>query len=134
MLLFLFFLFLFIFLSILKKNTVIIITRIILFYVTFSVIMNIFLSSYFNYSCSRMFPEFSGMFSVCIGNSMICSDIWHKYHKWYFKIVVGISRAIRRVEFETSLKYHKWYLCQISCTNHAIIGLYYYPEICTFHM
>ena len=24
---------------------------------------------------------------ICIGNSMICSDIWHKYHKWYFKIV-----------------------------------------------
>ena len=21
-----------------------------------------------------------------IGNSMICSDIWHKYHEWYFKI------------------------------------------------
>ena len=24
---------------------------------------------------------------ICIGNSMICSDIWHKYHEWYFKIV-----------------------------------------------
>ena len=24
---------------------------------------------------------------ICIGNSMICSDIWHKYHKLYFKIV-----------------------------------------------
>ena len=25
---------------------------------------------------------------ICIGNSMICSDIWHKYHEWYFKIVI----------------------------------------------
>ena len=25
---------------------------------------------------------------VCIGNSMICSDIWHKYHEWYFEIVI----------------------------------------------
>ena len=27
---------------------------------------------------------------VCIGNSMIhfCSDIWHKYHEWYIKIVI----------------------------------------------
>ena len=25
---------------------------------------------------------------LCIGNSMICSDIWHKYHEWYFKIVI----------------------------------------------
>ena len=25
---------------------------------------------------------------VCIGNSMIFSDIWHKYHDWYFKIVI----------------------------------------------
>ena len=23
-----------------------------------------------------------------IGNSMICSDIWHKYHEWYFEIVI----------------------------------------------
>ena len=37
--------------------------------------------------------------------------------------------------FETILKYHKWYLSQISCTNHAIICLYYYPEtVCNFHM
>ena len=27
--------------------------------------------------------------TVCIGNSMICSDLsWHKYHEWYFKIVI----------------------------------------------
>ena len=26
--------------------------------------------------------------AVRIGNSMICSDIWHKYHKWYFEIVI----------------------------------------------
>ena len=26
---------------------------------------------------------------ICIGNSMISSDIWHKYLKWYFKIVIG---------------------------------------------
>ena len=26
---------------------------------------------------------------ICIGNSMICSDIWHKYHEWYFEIVIG---------------------------------------------
>ena len=25
---------------------------------------------------------------ICIGNSMICSDIWLKYHEWYFKIVI----------------------------------------------
>ena len=25
---------------------------------------------------------------IIIGNSMICSNIWHKYHKWYFKIVI----------------------------------------------
>ena len=25
---------------------------------------------------------------VCIGNSMISSDIWHRYHEWYFKIVI----------------------------------------------
>ena len=25
---------------------------------------------------------------ICIGNSMICSDIWHKYHESYFEIVI----------------------------------------------
>ena len=31
-----------------------------------------------NFSCS----------SISTGNSMICSDIWHKYREWYFKIVI----------------------------------------------
>ena len=39
------------------------------------------------------------------------------------KLLYVISRAVRRVNFETILKYHKWYLCQISRTNHAIICL-----------
>ena len=25
---------------------------------------------------------------ICIGNSMICSDIWHKYYELYFEIVI----------------------------------------------
>ena len=25
---------------------------------------------------------------ISISNSMICSGIWHKYHEWYFKIVI----------------------------------------------
>ena len=47
---------------------------------------------------------------VSIGNSMICSAIWHKYHEWYFKIVIRNFTSHRRVKFETILKYHKWYL------------------------
>ena len=30
----------------------------------------------------------SCVLDVSIGNSMICSDIWHKYHEWYFEIVI----------------------------------------------
>ena len=29
------------------------------------------------------------------------------------KLLYVISRAVRRVKFETILKYHEWYLCQI---------------------
>ena len=29
------------------------------------------------------------------------------------KLLYVISRAVRRVNFETILKYHEWYLCQI---------------------
>ena len=36
------------------------------------------------------------------------------------KLLYVISRAVRRVKFETILKHRKWYLCQISRTNHAI--------------
>ena len=28
----------------------------------------------------------SNISNVCIGNSMICSDIWRTYHEWYFEI------------------------------------------------
>ena len=49
------------------------------------------------------------------------------------KLFYVISRAVRRVKFETILKYRKWYLCQISRTNHATICLY--PQkVCNFHM
>ena len=64
---------------------------------------------------------------------MICSDIWHNID--ISKMLYVISRAVRRVKFETILKYHEWYLCQILRTNHAIICLYYYPQkVCNFHM
>ena len=61
------------------------------------------------------------LFCICIGSSMICSDIWHKYHEWYFEIVIRISRVFRRVKFETTLKYHEWHLWQISVTNLACV-------------
>ena len=35
---------------------------------------------------------------------MIISDIWHKYHKWYFILLYIISWAVRRVKFETILQ------------------------------
>ena len=76
-------------------------------------------------------------YQISIGNSVINSDIWLKYHDTSdtWKLLYVISRAVRRVKFETILKYHEWYLCQISHTNHAIICLYYYPQkVCNFHM
>ena len=32
-------------------------------------------------------PNITTNHAISIGNSMICSDIWHKYHERYFKIV-----------------------------------------------
>ena len=48
---------------------------------------------------------------------MICSDIWHKYHEWYFEIWDN---------FELSIIVSMPNI--ISRTNHAIICLYYYPQ------
>ena len=39
---------------------------------------------------------------MSVGNSMICSDIWHNYHECYFKVVLHT--------FGTILKYYEWYL------------------------
>ena len=36
----------------------------------------------------RRFHYIEVLFHNNIGNSMICSDIWHKYNKWYFEIVI----------------------------------------------
>ena len=74
---------------------------------------------------------------ICIGNSMICSDITLAKNTMsdISKLLHVISQAVRRVKFEAILKYHEWYLCQILCKNHAIICLYYYPQkVCNFHM
>ena len=55
---------------------------------------------------------------------MICSDICHTdTTSDISKLLYVILRAVREVKFETILKYHEWYLCQLSRTEHVIIGL-----------
>ena len=61
------------------------------------------------------------MQNICIGNSIICSDIWYKYHEWYFKIVISnfTSRQASEIwdNFEISVtsgiyaKYIKYKSC-----------------------
>ena len=69
--------------------------------------------------------------AFCIGNGMIFSDIWRKYHKWYFEIVIHNLgewnlRQFWNIMSDISAKYY--YLC-------AIICLYYYlQKFCNFHM
>ena len=36
---------------------------------------------------------------ISIGNSMISSDIWHKYHTWYFEIVTRPVYVVSRAEW-----------------------------------
>ena len=35
-----------------------------------------------------LFAHYFKKLSISIGNSMICRDVWHKCHEWYFKIVI----------------------------------------------
>ena len=50
---------------------------------------------------------------ICIGNSMICSDIWHKYHEWYFEIVIRNSSwdnfEISQMVFMPNITYKSCY-------------------------
>ena len=44
---------------------------------------------------------------ICIGNSMISSDICINTTSDISKLLYVISRAVRRVKFETILKYYE---------------------------
>ena len=44
--------------------------------------------SAYNWPWNRHFWYVILKLPISIGNSMICSDIWHKYHEWYFEIVI----------------------------------------------
>ena len=51
---------------------------------------------------------------ISIGNSMICSDIWHKYHEWYFQFGIQASEIwdnceISRVVFMPNITYKSSY-------------------------
>ena len=41
-----------------------------------------------NYYCNSLACFQLQRYAICIGNSLICSDIWHKYHNWHFEIVI----------------------------------------------
>ena len=56
---------------------------------------------------------------ISIGNSMICGDILHKYHKWYFEIVTRnfTSREASEIwdNFEISRVAFMIYITYKSC-------------------
>ena len=78
---------------------------------------------------TKRFFSFHLKQQISIGNSMICSDIWHKYHEWYFRIIIieiWDNFETSRVVFMPNITYK-------SCLS--IICLYYYPQnVCNFHM
>ena len=38
---------------------------------------------------------------ISIGNGMICSDIWHKYHELYFKIVIQFWNVTSGITYKS---------------------------------
>ena len=55
---------------------------------------------------------------------MICSDIGINTTSDISKLLYVISRAVRRVKFETILKYYEWYFCQITRTGIMLLFVY----------
>ena len=51
---------------------------------------------------------------ICIRNSMICSDIWHKYHEWYFELnskqnrLLWLNRQVNRKLIWEAMKLREW--------------------------
>ena len=72
--------------------------------------------------------SFLNFLEICsVVCSMIFCDIWHKHHRWYFKIVIG--------NFTSRYACEIWDNFEISCINHAIFGLYYYQQkVGNFHI
>ena len=48
---------------------------------------------------------------------MICDDIWHKYHEWYFEIVTGNLRQFRNFTSGIYAKYHVQIMLLFVYTN-----------------
>ena len=38
----------------------------------------------------------NNLYYICLGRSMIWSDIWHTCHEWYFKIVIRNLRELKQ--------------------------------------
>ena len=57
---------------------------------------------------------------VLTNNSMICSDIWHKYHSWYFSIVSNFTRLAAREITYNSFEISLVVFMPNITTNHAI--------------
>ena len=65
--------------------------------------------------------------AFCIGNSIIFGDIWHKYHQWYFAIV--IHNCV--VKFEWNLRQFWNITSGIYAKYHVqIILLFIYTTTC----
>ena len=55
--------------------------------------------------------------------SIICGDIWHKYHEWYFEIVIQMSEIWdnferSRVMFMPNITYKSCYVLVVDTTTH----------------
>ena len=48
---------------------------------------------------------------------MICSDIWHKCHEWYFKIVIYNLRQFWNIASGIYAKYHVQIMLLFVCTT-----------------
>ena len=73
--------------------------------------------------------------AFCIGNSMIFSDIWRKYHQLYFEIVIHNLgewnlRQFWNITSGISAKYH----VQIMLLLNKFCLYYYRQKFCNFHM
>ena len=70
---------------------------------------------------------------ISVGNSMISSDIWHKYYEWYFKIVIRnfTSRQIIWDNFEIS---RAVFMPNITYKSYHYLFILLPAKGCNFHM
>ena len=77
----------------------------------------------------------TGAISISLGNSIICSGILHKYHEWYFEIVIRNFTSRQGSEILDNFEISRVVFMQnITYKSCCYLFILLPAKVCNFHM